>query len=956
MDDHTFDLENDPDIEQHLNLDHDSHTHDHDHDHHHTQNHEDVAAEAVLASLRAVINDPNPRTSHNNVNNVDPNDKHPFDDTHQPSQNILDDIDINIGNEEGILQDSQPNQGESNVHDIPNSQSQQQPQNDTETLHDYAAQEQGTPLNQEKNDNTSSSVNHVNEALLMIVEKGLSSLNEQMSKNKLVLDQLNSPNAIQNLVQNLKSLGEGNKKGIELLGDLNRQVQCFKTIALGEGRASYLSTFAAKEAFKTLPFVLRSEYDMLKRSHDNLVDDKKPKRSKSAKKDEQPNVDGTKQTAKDKRQSKSLREVVKETISQDDANQSYGTEGRKKRSIKLEHLVHQKANQRLGVEYLVSNFISKGSMDLPDPNSTPPKAENSMNGVDEFAPEFKADLNSSNVKPFIDQVVEDCLEALKGGLGDEEPDIDREKITSAVHIYWTRLCKRYDEQLHRERGEVHRDELSRRKQNRYRRQQSLLARRLAAFDSSPLNVCKLRALYRTLLTIDFAAPTQNSPDPTRSYTENEWNAYRKLACGSRASEAHEVIDQFWLSSMARQLLTILDVFSADMNARARKKGKPKQPNPTFHLPSHYWDRSTLPIIRPKDSEGLPVDDAPGIVLFRFHVDEQVQRENPEWAEGLYDNPPIPEGDINLPSLPEGLSMGIYTPLRPLIKTAKEKANPKVLSAEEVEEINSSDYKVDDAVKITQSMIDTATLSANLGLDVNESNDNSGPANRNEADYATLLALNRLDVLSPSVNADITEINSPSNAQTPISTSVSPLPQTTSSTTDPTVATNQGLHHELNHPFTIPGGGSNPLVGLTGITEHTAGPSPGSSMRARKLNKRTVSQVPGGAATPVAKRLKKDRPMSITSSIPQTSSTLINSISISNGMDLINDHLDENEFITGNTDTTPNDNSHSDIITSEQQTDTDQNQIQPDNDDQDDSDNDALVESEVQGDATFLDNL
>ena len=70
---------------------------------------------------------------------------------------------------------------------------------------------------------------------------------------------------------------------------------------------------------------------------------------------------------------------------------------------------------------------------------------------------------------------------------------------------------------------------------------------MAAFNQSPLNVCKLRALYRSLLTIDFAAPTNERPDPKRAYSEVEWYAYQKNANGGRAPEAHEVVDQFWLS-------------------------------------------------------------------------------------------------------------------------------------------------------------------------------------------------------------------------------------------------------------------------------------------------------------------------------------------------------------------------------------------------------------------------
>jgi hypothetical protein len=76
----------------------------------------------------------------------------------------------------------------------------------------------------------------------------------------------------------------------------------------------------------------------------------------------------------------------------------------------------------------------------------------------------------------------------------------------------------------------------------------LVARRLAAFDQSPLNACKLRSLYRTLLTLDFAAKTVERPCENRRYTDAEWHAYRKSQYGTQAESAHEVLDQFWLSS------------------------------------------------------------------------------------------------------------------------------------------------------------------------------------------------------------------------------------------------------------------------------------------------------------------------------------------------------------------------------------------------------------------------
>lgn len=76
---------------------------------------------------------------------------------------------------------------------------------------------------------------------------------------------------------------------------------------------------------------------------------------------------------------------------------------------------------------------------------------------------------------------------------------------------------------------------------------------MAAFDASPLNACRLRALYRTLLTIDFAAPTNERPDPTRAYTDDQWYAYRRQQLGGRAMGGHEVVDIFWLSPAVSSL-------------------------------------------------------------------------------------------------------------------------------------------------------------------------------------------------------------------------------------------------------------------------------------------------------------------------------------------------------------------------------------------------------------------
>lgn len=348
-------------------------------------------------------------------------------------------------------------------------------------------------------------------------------------------------------------------------------------------------------------------------------------------------------------------------------------------------------------------------------------------------------------------------------------------------------------------------------------------RRTAHFDWSPLNACRLRALYRTLLTIDFAAQTQDQPDPKRAYTPEEWYAYRRLACGPRSGEAHEVIDQFWLSPAVRTLLLILDEFAQDQQARAKKKGKPKQPNPIFHLPAHLWDRSTLPTLRPKDNDGLPLSGSPGIILFKFHVDEQVQRENPDWAKGLYDNPPIPPEDEALPKLSELLSQPAYAGLRQIVHEAKDRANPKMLTNEQVEQINSG--------------VDLSLLE---GLNI-------PPAGlEGEGEYMTFAALTQLasnSEVSSSRPSGLPEQlvvhdDAPSTPDHKYVHSAFP-------SSSITAATPLATHLSGVGPSPIP-------LPYTGTDASSAARS-GTSMRARKLGKRAASEFPGGAATPVPKR-------------------------------------------------------------------------------------------------------
>lgn len=107
-----------------------------------------------------------------------------------------------------------------------------------------------------------------------------------------------------------------------------------------------------------------------------------------------------------------------------------------------------------------------------------------------------------------------------------------------------------------------------------------------------------------------------------------------------------------LTCKARALLELLDLSVTEQANQLKGKGKPRQPAPTFRLPREQWAEGPayLPKLRPRGPDGLPVNEPGGIVLFRWHVDEAVQRAYPEWAQGLYDDPPVPPVDAPLPDL------------------------------------------------------------------------------------------------------------------------------------------------------------------------------------------------------------------------------------------------------------------------------------------------------------------
>jgi len=68
---------------------------------------------------------------------------------------------------------------------------------------------------------------------------------------------------------------------------------------------------------------------------------------------------------------------------------------------------------------------------LPDPHSLVPTEIDSINKIDEFRPNFKGDVSASTVKPYIDQVIEDVVEAWTE-MGEDEPHVDRKKVSAVV--------------------------------------------------------------------------------------------------------------------------------------------------------------------------------------------------------------------------------------------------------------------------------------------------------------------------------------------------------------------------------------------------------------------------------------------------------------------------------------------------------------------------------------------
>jgi hypothetical protein len=92
------------------------------------------------------------------------------------------------------------------------------------------------------------------------------------------------------------------------------------------------------------------------------------------------------------------------------------------------------ANRRLGVEYIVNGYETTGTSDLPDPDTEVPGVAESVNGIQEYRPDYRGDATASSVKPFLDRTVEDCVEAWQNGSwqGESDTDVDRDLVSMMV--------------------------------------------------------------------------------------------------------------------------------------------------------------------------------------------------------------------------------------------------------------------------------------------------------------------------------------------------------------------------------------------------------------------------------------------------------------------------------------------------------------------------------------------
>jgi hypothetical protein len=215
------------------------------------------------------------------------------------------------------------------------------------------------------------------------------------------------------------------------------------------------------------------------------------------------------------------------------------------------------------------------------------------------------------------------------------------------------------------------------------------------------------------------------------------------------------------------------------------------------------------------------------VLFKFHIDERVQQEFPEWAADLYDNPPIPDEDKLLPELSDVMNANAFYHLRPKIKTAMDATVVQHMSLEDVHAVLA---RTDGDILLPAEETPDAAAAAAAAAEADASFDLSS------ADFMSARGLESIVALASS------QLMFASPAA-PHSHPHMPAPVT------PLAA--QHTHPLLPLNIDVAAPSASPTA--SGVP----GPSAGSSVRARRQAKRMMSEVPGGAATPVPRKRRRE---------------------------------------------------------------------------------------------------
>lgn len=165
------------------------------------------------------------------------------------------------------------------------------------------------------------------------------------------------------------------------------------------------------------PFVPREDYESLKARYEALLAQSDSPAAKGTKKRKRARPSVLKAEKSDTKIDGDKRKVrsLKLEVSFFPADQAMAAE--------MKHLIHQMTNRRLGVAYTISPYNIPGNKDLPEPSDTAPGPDESVNGVQEFRPDFRADSSDKDIKAFLDLIRDD----VRGAWDTAEP-VDAQQL------------------------------------------------------------------------------------------------------------------------------------------------------------------------------------------------------------------------------------------------------------------------------------------------------------------------------------------------------------------------------------------------------------------------------------------------------------------------------------------------------------------------------------------------